>query len=282
MNLNTNEIGSGYFSTLGIPLVSGREFDARDSATAPKVCIINQASADKYFRGRNPIGYRIAFGGGNKTVPDMTIVGVVRNSKHSEVGEELKRFIYTPYMQRPSMNQATFYVISPLDPATLMNTIRGKVQDLDSTLPIAEMKTLQMQIEESLYAQRLMTILSLAFGVLSDVLSGFGIYGVMSYLVSRRTREIGIRIAVGAPLSLVRWMIVREILLMTAAGIALGLPMAFVLGQAAQSMLYGMKGIDISITGAAIVAVSLLALAAGYFPARRATLIDPVKALRNE
>jgi len=282
MNLNRNEVGAGYFSTLGIPLISGREFDSRDSADAPKVCMINQATAERYFRGRDPIGYRIAFGGGDKTVPDMLIVGVVKNSKHSEVGEEVRRSIYTPYMQRKDMNQATFYVTSAADPTALMNTIRTRVRDLDATLPVTEMKTLETQIDESLYAQRLMTILSLAFGGLSVMLSGFGIYGVMSYLVSRRAREIGIRIAVGAQPSLVRWMIVRETLTMTAVGIAIGLPFTFLLGRAAQSLLYGMTGSNMQVTLAAIVAVSLLALAAGYFPARRATRIDPVTALRNE
>jgi ABC-type antimicrobial peptide transport system permease subunit len=176
----------------------------------------------------------------------------------------------------------TFYVRSGVEPDALMNTIRGKVRELDSSLPVAELKTLDTQIDESLGAQRMMMLLSLAFGILSVTLAGSGIYGVMSYLVSRRTREIGIRIAVGAPLTRVRWMIVREILVLAAIGIVIGLPAAFLLGRVAQSLLYQMTGTDLQVTALAVFLVALLALAGGYFPARRATRIDPVSALRNE
>ena len=281
MNLFKNEIGPGYFSTLGIPLLAGREFTESDELSSPKVCIINQATADRFFRGRNPIGYHIVYGNGN-VIPDMMVVGVVKNSIHSKVDEETKRFIYTPYLQNKDLNQMTFYVRSGVEPDALMNTIRGKVRELDSSLPIAELKTLDTQIDESLGAQRMMMLLSLAFGILSVTLAGFGIYGVMSYLVSRRTREIGIRIAVGAPLTRVLWLIVREILLLAALGIVIGLPAAFLLGRAAQSLLYQMTGTDLQVTVLAVFVVGLLALAGGYFPARRATRIDPVTALRNE
>jgi len=281
MNLFKNEIGRGYFSTLGIPLLAGREFTESDQLSSQKVCIINQATADRFFRGRNPIGYHIVFGSGDVN-PDMLIVGVVKNSIHSKVDEETKRFIYTPYLQNKDLNQMTFYVRSGVQPDALMNTIRGKVRELDSALPVAEMKTLDTQIDETLGAQRMMMLLSLAFGLLSVTLAGFGIYGVMSYLVSRRTREIGIRIAVGAPLRRVRWLIVREILLLASIGVVIGLPAAFVLGRAAQSLLYQMSGTDLQVTLLAVFVVGLLALAGGYFPARRATRIDPVSALRNE
>jgi len=194
----------------------------------------------------------------------------------------MKRFIYTPYLQDKALNQMTFYVRSGVEPDALINTIRGKVRELDSSLPVAELKTLDTQIDDSLGAQRMMMLLSLAFGVLSVTLAGFGIYGVMSYLVSRRTREIGIRIAVGAPLTRVRWLIVREILLLASIGIVIGLPAAFLLGRTAQSLLYQMTGTDLQVTVLAIFVVGLLALAGGYFPARRATRIDPVTALRNE
>jgi ABC-type antimicrobial peptide transport system permease subunit len=144
------------------------------------------------------------------------------------------------------------------------------------------MKTLATQIDESLGNQRLMSLLSIAFGAVSVLLAGFGIYSVMSYLVSRRTREIGIRVAIGAAPSLVRWMIVREILVVAGIGILIGLPLSFVLGKSAQALLYGMNGIDLPTTLFAITAIILLALAAGFFPARRATRIDPVVALRQE
>jgi predicted permease len=282
MNLFRNEIGPGYFATLGIPLVSGREFLYSDTSTSPKVCMINQATADRFFAGRNPIGYHIAFGSGNNVVPDMTIVGVVRNSKHSKVGEDTRRFIYLPYTQLPSVNRMTFYARSSLEPASLMSTVRTKSREIDPSIPLVQMKTLEMQISESMYGERLMTTLTIAFGTLSALLAGFGIYGVMSYLVARRTREIGIRVAVGAAPSLVRWMVVKEILILSSIGIGVGLPLAWALGRFAQSLLYGTTSADLQTGVAAIVAVTLLALAAGYFPARRATKIDPVTALRNE
>ena len=163
MNLFKNEIGPGYFSTLGIPLLAGREFTESDELSSPKVCIINQATADRFFRGRNPIGYHIVYGNGN-VIPDMMVVGVVKNSIHSKVDEETKRFIYTPYLQNKDLNQMTFYVRSGVEPDALMNTIRAQVRELDSSLPVAELKTLDTQIDESLGAQRMMMLLSLAFG----------------------------------------------------------------------------------------------------------------------
>jgi predicted permease len=282
MDVARNDIGSAYFATLGVPLISGREFEESDTANSAKVCIINQATADRFFKGRDPVGYHIAFGAGDRVVPDMQIVGVVQNSKHSTVDEEPLRFIYTPYTQARALNQIIFYVRSAVPPASLMNTIRAKVGDLDPSLPVANMKTLATQIDESLGNQRLMSLLSIAFGAVSVLLAGFGIYSVMSYLVSRRTREIGIRVAIGAAPSLVRWMIVREILVVAGIGILIGLPLSFVLGKSAQALLYGMNGIDLPTTLFAITAIILLALAAGFFPARRATRIDPVVALRQE
>jgi predicted permease len=282
MNLFRNEIGAGYFATLGIPLVSGREFLDSDTSTSPKVCMINQTTADRFFAGRNPIGYHIAFGSGNKVVPDMTIVGIVRNSKHSKVGEDPRRFIYLPYTQLPSVNRMTFYVRSNMDPMSLIGTVRTKSHEVDASIPLVEMKTLETQISESLYGERLMTTLTIAFGALSALLAGFGIYGVMSYLVTRRTREIGIRMAVGADPSLVRWMMVKETLILSGVGIVVGSPLAWALGRWAQSLLYGTTSTDAQTAVIAIIAVALLAIAAGYLPARRATKIDPVTALRNE
>jgi putative ABC transport system permease protein len=282
MNLAQNEVGPRYFATLGIPLVAGREFNEGDNLSDPKVCLINEATAARFFKDRNPIGYHIAFGGGNTVVPDMTIVGVVKNSMHSRVGEEMKRFIYTPYLQKKNLNQMTFYIRSGMEPTAVMNGLQNKVRELEPALPVSDMKTLETQIDESLSDKRMMTLFSLAFGLLSVALAGFGVYGVMSYLVSRRAREIGIRIAVGAPLSSVRWLIMKEILVMTALGTVIGLPLALALGRAAQSLLYGMTGMDLQVTLLALAAILLLALAGGYIPARRATRVDPVTALRNE
>ncbi len=281
MDVAQNGIGAGYFSTLGIPLITGREFDDGDDLVHPKVCIINQATADRFFAGRNPIGYHIIFGSGN-VVPDMTIVGVVKNSLHRRVDEEVKRFIYTPYLQNKSINQMTFYVRTGVEPLTAIRSIRTKVRELDASIPVSDIKTLDAQIDESITDKRMMTLMSASFGLLSVLLAGFGIYGVMSYLVSRRTREIGIRIAVGAPVITVRWMIIKEILVMTSAGIAIGLPLAFVLGRAAQSLLFGVTGTDVQVTVLSVIAITVLGFAGGYVPARRATRVDPVAALRME
>jgi predicted permease len=282
MHLFVNWVSPGYFTTLGVALIDGRDVADSDTADSPRVCWINESTARKYFAGRNPIGYRIALGSGSRVKLDIEIAGVFADSKHSNVREQPKHFAYFPYTQKPQVGEMTFYVRSAQEPVALMSSIRGAVRQLDPNLPVIEMKTLEQKIEDSLSNDRLMTSLASAFALLAALLAAVGIYGVMAYNVTRRTREIGIRVALGAPLATVRNLVLREVLWMTAIGIAIGLPAAYALGRFAETMLYGVKASDPLVASTAVAAVLLVALLAGWLPARRATRIDPLVALRYE
>jgi predicted permease len=277
-----NWISPGYFATLGVPLRAGREILDSDGPGAPKVCLINEAFARRYFKGRNPLGYKIALGTGNSVKPDIQIVGVVSDSIHSSVRSRPGRYLYLAYGQQNRVGEMTFYARAAGDPTALMNAIRGRVRALDPDIPVVEMKTLERQIAESIGNDRLMTSLAVAFALLATLLAAIGIYGVMAYAVARRTREIGIRIALGARPSTIRRLVLREVGVMTAAGVVIGVPSAFALGRFVESMLYGVKGGDPAVIAAAVAGVMMVSLSAGYFPARRAIRISPLTALRHE
>jgi predicted permease len=282
VGMAVNVVSPGYFTTLGIPLASGRDVAASDTAESPKVCWINETAVRKYFAGRNPLGYKIGFGRGDRVKPEIEIVGVVADSRHSTVREQLKPFEYFPYTQNPRVGVMTFYVKAAQDPVAMMNTIRTTVRQLDPNIPVVDMKTLERQIADSLTDDRLLSSLAAAFALLAALLAAVGIYGVMVYNVGRRTREIGIRVALGAPLGGVRNMVLREVVVLTALGVALGVPAAYALGRFTETMLYGVKPSDPLVTAGAVVAVGLVALLAGWLPARRAMRIDPLVALRYE
>ncbi|HEV8384901.1 MAG TPA: ABC transporter permease [Candidatus Acidoferrales bacterium] len=277
-----NSLGPDYFSTMGIPLVAGREFTPADNAGSAKVAIVNETMANRFFSGQNPIGRRFAFGAGNNVHPDIEIVGLVRDSKHSTVRDTPRPFVYLPYAQRKNLGSITFYVRTAADPNQLAAAMRREVARLDANLPVYELKTLQTQITEQLFVDRLISSLSLSFALVAAMLAAIGIYGVMAYTVARRTREIGIRVALGAKQSDVRWMILREVALLAGIGLTVGLPAALGMGRFAESLLYGVKASDMTMALAATVVLAGVALLAGYLPARRAARVDPMVALRYE
>jgi predicted permease len=279
---STNWISPGYFSTLGIPLRSGREILDSDGVDAPKVCVVNDAFARRFFQGKSPLGYKVAFGTGNRIKPDIEIVGVVADSKHSSVRSNTGPFVYLAFSQRTRVGEMTFYARASVEPEALMNSIRDRVRKLDPNIPVVDMKTLEAHVQDNIGNDRLMTALAVSFALLASLLAAIGIYGVMAYSVARRTREIGIRVALGALPTGIRKMVLKEVFAMALGGIAIGLPAALALGGLVESMLYGVKGRDATVATAAIVIVLAVAFAAGYFPARRATTIDPLKALRYE
>jgi ABC-type antimicrobial peptide transport system permease subunit len=220
MNPNVDGVGPRYFETMGIPLVAGREFNDTDSIGAPRVAIINETMAKYFFGTDSPLGRRIGFGRGSAT--DIEIVGVVRDVRSLQLRDRPARFLYIPYRQDTGLTGLTFYVRSAQDGPSVSTAVREAVRRLDANLPIYDMKSLEVQVDESLFVERMVAVLSVAFGVLATLLAGIGLYGVMSYAVARRTREIGIRMALGAERSRVLWLVLKEVAILAVAGIVTG------------------------------------------------------------
>jgi predicted lysophospholipase L1 biosynthesis ABC-type transport system permease subunit len=235
----------------------------------------------KYFFGdTNPVGRRFGFGRGKAT--DIEIVGVVRNVRSLELRDQAPRFVYIPYTQNEGVTQLTYYVRTAGDEEATAGALRQAVRRLDSNLPIFDMKTMAVQMDESLFVERMVAVLSVAFGGLATLLAGIGLYGVMSYAVTRRTREIGIRMALGAERGRVLWLVLREVAAMAIVGILGGLAAALWLTRQVQSQLFGLTPIDPLTLSAATLLLAGVAIGSGYIPARRATAIDPIIALRSE
>jgi ABC-type antimicrobial peptide transport system permease subunit len=250
--------------------------------TSPKVCVINEAFAKKYFGGINAVGHKIGMGIDPGTKTDITIIGVSRNTKYESMRDEIPTEVFRPYQQMEFATGITGYVRTAHDPEQIFTAIRKHVHDLDSNLQVFGMNTLERQMGDSLVTERLVALLSSGFGLLATLLASIGLYGVMAYTVARRTREIGIRIATGAARNDVLWLVMREVLILLGIGIAIALPAAWILTQSVRSQLYGIQPADpISIT-LATVAIAAIATLAGYFPAHRATCVDPMHALRYE
>jgi putative ABC transport system permease protein len=280
--VNYDPVSPGYFSTLGIPLLSGREFTQADGAATPKVAIASEAMVKRFFPGRNPIGSHFAFGGGNKVKPDIEIVGVVKDVKQDHVSSAIQPYVYIPYSQRPKLTGMTFYVRSTQDPLLLGTALQGEVRQMDANLPVYDLKTMTRIVEEDLFSARMVAVLSAAFASLAALLAALGIYGVLAYVVVQRTREIGIRMALGAVAGDVRFLIVREVGLMVLIGVGVGLPLAYGLARFSESLLYGVHAGDPVVYTLGLGLIAIIALAACFIPARRATRVDPLVALRYQ
>jgi predicted permease len=282
-NTRTNEVGPGFFATLGIPLLGGREFTAADRIGAPKVAIINQAFAAKFGLGANPVGKRMAFdGAGLGQVLDMEIVGLSQDAHYSGVKEHVPALVYTPALQDSALIGTFFYVRTSLEPNALLHTIRGVVARIDPNLPLIALKTMPQQIRENVALDRMIGMMSAAFAVLATLLAAVGLYGVLAYTVAQRTREIGVRIALGADASRVRGMVLGQVARLTLVGGVTGIVAALALGRAAESLLFGLDGHDPVVIIAAVSILAIVALGAGYIPAWRASRVDPMRALRYE
>jgi predicted permease len=278
-----NAIGPGHFSNMGIPLLEGREFTSADRLGSPKVAIVNETFAKTFFPSGNPIGHHLRFGHSSDKMPDIEIVAVVKNSHHEGVkDEEIKPFVYVPYDQDANIGQLTYYVRTSQDPTLISSSVRTVVNDLDPSLPVTGMRTFEAQIDRQLANDRLIAYLSEIFGGLAALLAAIGIYGLLSYGVTQRTREIGVRMALGADIKNIGRMIITEMAWLLLIGIAIGLPLTYGLGKLLNSMLYGVKAFEPATVGVSLVFMALVALAAAYIPARRATRVDPLVALRYE
>jgi len=281
-DVQQNWVGPNFFSTLGIPFLAGREFDNRDVSSAPKVAIVSEKMAQKFFSGQNPIGRHFAFGSGNDVHPNIEIVGLVKDSKNTDLRQEIRPLVYIPYAQDTHQGNATFYVRTNVEPAAMTSTLRKTVQGTDANLPVFDLKTLDQELDEIAFSERLLTFFSVCLGLLAALLAAIGLYGVMAYMVSRRTREIGIRMALGATQKNVAWMVLREIVRISAAGLGIGLVAAFAIGKLIESQLFGVKASNPLVFLAAAVLLSTVAFLAGWLPARRAAGVDPMVALRYE
>jgi predicted permease len=277
---NYNEVGPAYFSTLGIQLLAGREFTRSDGEGAPKVAIVNEQFARKFNLGRDAVGKRIERGNSGKL--DIEIVGLARNAKYSEVKDTIPPLFFTPYRQDNGLGSITFYVRTARDAEQMAGTLPALVGRIDPNLPLENLRTLRQQIRENIVLDRLVTTLSAAFAGLATLLVAVGLYGVLAYMVTQRTREIGLRMALGAAPGQMRAMVLRQVLWMTISGGTSGLLLAWLVGRQAESLLFEIKGHDPIALTAATVLLAIVALAAGLIPAYRASRIDPMRALRYE
>ena len=276
-----NAIGPAHFSNLGIPLLKGREFTRADGTDSPKVVIVNETFAKTFFPGADPLGRRMKFGRGTDPL-NMQIVAVVKDSHHTDVKEQIQPFVYIPYLQEKNVGALTFYARTSQDPITLASSVRRVVSELDSGLPIVDLRSFDQQIDRQVAPDRLVASLAGIFGVLAALLAAIGIYGLLAYTVTQRTREIGVRMALGADAQLVGGLILKDVAVLMGMGVLLGLPLAYALGRLIDSLLYGAKAFEVLGISAALAVLLLVALAASYFPARRATRVDPMTALRYE
>lgn len=282
---DTNSIGPGFFQTLGTPLLAGREFTEADREGAAKVVIVNQAFA-KHFLGRSgAVGKRMKVGSGSSPL-DLEIIGVVKDADNLSLRETVKPTYYLPLEQRyqraQGIHSACFFVRSEVDLATLERGVRKAVREIDPNLPVFNVRGMVEAINDSVYTDRLSAILATAFGALALLLAAVGLYGVVAYSVARRTVEIGIRLALGALPGQVLALVMREVMLLVALGVLIGVPVAYALTRLMNSQLYGVSAGSAGIFGASIAIVAILAAVAGLIPAARASTIDPKRALRYE
>ncbi len=270
----------GYFETMGIPRLAGRDF-ANEAADAPKVAIVNRAFAEHFFNRENPIGQRVTGGGAT-----YEIIGVVQNIKSRFLGEDTRYVLFRSLAQStgsdPSFLGYELLVHFAGDSAAVAHAVRGQIHDLDSTMAVYNAETMEEHLQQALFLPRLAGTLFGIFGFVGLVLAAIGLYGVMSYSVSRRTREIGIRIALGSQLGAVHRLILRQGMLLTVIAMALGLPAAFAAAGLFSSFLYGIAPHDIMTFTVVPLFLAVVALVACWIPARRATRIDPQSALRYE
>ena len=274
-----NALSPGYFETMQIPILEGRDFKIGDAKDNSKVAIVNRRFAEHFFKGGSAVGKHLGRGVGPKTTMDVEIIGVVADSLYEGPREGVRRQVFVPNWGK---NSAVFYVRTHNASASAYGLIRNEVKQLDSAMPVYGLKTLESQLDETLLTDRLIALLSAGFGVLATLLASIGLYGVMAFAVARRRKELGIRLALGAQPWFVIWLVMREVLLLLSIGLAVGLPAALALGRYVSSQLYGIEGHDPAVAITTIVLLAVVSAAAGLIPAHRASRIDPILALRHE
>ena len=276
-----NAVTPGYLEAMGMHLLAGRDFSAKDVAGAPRVALVNETFAKRYFAGGLAAGHRIGMGSDPGTPTNIEIVGVVNDTRYESLRDDIPPLVMLCAAQQPP-SAMTAYVRTSLDPDGAFRSIRAAVHGIDANLPVIGIRTLERTVNDSLITERLIATLSTVFGALATLLAVLGLYGVMAYMVARRSREIGIRMALGALSGNVVWLVMREVLVIVVAGVAAGLPAAYALTRVVQTQLYGVEPTDGISIGMATLLLGGVALLAGYIPARRAASYDPVRVLRYE
>src|SRR5262245_16570322 len=279
MQAYMNSPSPGYFRTMGIPLLEGRDFDARDIRQDAGTAIVNQKFARHFFGDKSAVGRHIGFGGGPGTKLNIEIIGVVADSLYEGPREGVRRQVFIPNYGNTTV---VYYVRVAAGSRAAQAALRVAVKKLDASLPVYQLKTLEAQLDETLLTERLIALLSAGFGLLATTLAVIGLYGVMAFVVTRRTKELGVRFALGAQPRSVIWLVMKEVLLLVGIGLIIGVPSAIGLGRFVSTQLYGVQGTDPWTAVAMVVALSTIACAAGMIPAYRASRIDPIAALRFE
>jgi predicted permease len=280
LNSKLNAVGPGFFSLVGIPLIAGREFNERDTASAPKVVIVNESFVKTFFDGRNPIGHRIGIGRGDAV--DIEVVGVVKDSHYANVRQTPPPLFYYPWRQDAQIRALYFYVRSELPAKQVIGEIRRVMQSIDRDVPIEDLRTLDDQVRFNIRGDELTIRLAASFAILATVLAMLGLYGVMAHGVATRRREIGIRMALGAAPARIKSMVMSELIWILGFGLGIGIPAALASTRLIESRLFGVKGKDPGIFVLAAALLVVTAALAAYWPARRAARVNPVDALRCE
>lgn len=281
-NSRFNIIGPGYFRTLGIPLLAGREFTTSDAQGTPEVAVVNETFARKFgLDVRETVGKRMSLNSHTDDL-DVEIVGLIGDAKYSEVKQETPPLFFIPYRQDESVGNLTFYLRTSVDPRTVIRAIPNVVGRMDANLPVEDLKTLRQQVRENVVLDRLISTLSASFAVLATALAAIGLYGVLAYTVAQRTREIGLRMALGADSRRIRSMVLWQVARMTLIGAVLGIIAGLLLGRAARTLLFGFEGHDPLVVAGVAFLLTGVAFGAGYVPALKASRVDPMRALRYE
>jgi len=278
-SINRLVIIPGYLETIQAPILVGRNFNDRDTATSPKVAIINETAAKKYFPNQNPIGQR--FGSSVETSGDFEIVGVIRDMKYNSVRDEAPPTLYVTNTQY-RMAGPSFVVRTAGEPMSIVGSIREAVRGIDPTMPVVGVTTQMEQAEDRILQERLFARAYALFGGLALVVAAVGLFGLMSYSVARRTNEIGVRMALGAKPQDVLQLILGESMTLVVIGIGLGVAAALAAGRLVASLLFGVQTTDVLTMSLAVMVLAAVAAIAGYLPARRAARVDPMVALHEE